>query len=62
MATNVRKARLVSSAPARQRFLRIHIHLHFERRREGARHARLQDDEIADLDRMQELQVVDARP
>ena len=61
IATKVRNARLVSCRVAGQRFLRKHIDLRFERRRERAGDARLQDDQVADLDRVQELQAVDRR-
>ena len=61
IATKVRNARARHLARAGQRFLREHIHLHFERRRERAGHARLQDDQVADLDRVEELEVVDGR-
>src|SRR5262249_31886934 len=42
-----------------ERFLGEDIDLHLERRGEDAGDARLQDDEVADLDRVQELQIVD---
>jgi len=45
----------------RQRFFRENVDLDFERRREDTRDVRLQDDEVADLDRVQELKIVDGR-
>ena len=59
IATNVRNARLVQLAPSGQRLLGEDVDLHFERGREDAGDARLQDDQVADLDRVEELQVVD---
>src|SRR5207248_8619499 len=47
--------------PARERLLRVNLHLHFKRRRERASDARVQDDQVADFDRMEELQIVDGR-
>ena len=44
-----------------QDLLREHFDFHFERRAPRRRDARLEDDQIADLDRMQELQAVDRR-
>ena len=46
-------------ACSRQQFLGIDVDLRFERCVEGARHARLEDDQIADLDWIQKLQAVD---
>ena len=45
-------------ALARQHFLREHLDFHFERRGEGRRHARLEDDHVADPDGMDELESV----
>ena len=59
IATNVRYARLVSWRLPVSSLLGIDIDLRFERCREDARHARLQDDQVSDLDRVQELQAVD---
>ena len=46
---------------AGQRLLREHLDFHLERRAPDGCHARLEDDQVADLDRMQELQAVDGR-
>ena len=59
IATKVRNARAGQLTRAGQNLLRKHVHLHFERRRERAGDARLQDDQVADLDRVEELEVVD---
>jgi hypothetical protein len=48
-------------APARQRFLREHLDLHFQRCREGAGHPGPEDDQVPHLDRVQELQPVNGR-
>ena len=44
---------------AGQRLLREHLDLDFERRAPRGGDARLEDDQVADLDRVQELQAVD---
>ena len=46
---------------ARQRLFREHFHLHLERRAPHRRHEGLEDDQIADFDRMQKLQTVHGR-
>ncbi len=45
-------------APPRQGLFREHVHLHLERRGERAGDARFEHDEIADFDRVEELEVV----
>ena len=47
--------------PARQRLLREHRHFDFQRRSEHRRHSCLQHDEVADFDRIEELEAVDRR-
>jgi len=42
-----------------QHFLREDIHFDFQRRVEGGGDARFQDDDVAYLDRMEELQAID---
>ena len=46
-------------AHAGQRLLRKHFDLHFERRGPDGGDARLENDQVADLDRVEELQAVD---
>jgi hypothetical protein len=51
----------VAGQPAlsRRGALREHLDFYFERGRERTGHARLEDDDVADLDRMEKLEAVD---
>ena len=61
IATNVRIREAGQLALAGERALRKHLHFDFERRVKRRRHRGAQDDEVADLDRVEELQPVHGR-